>query len=108
MAELELSPEEFCWWRWQLIDEQSRQWKDTTRADWNLAQIAFQIYLLRMTVVGLFTKVSIDLTLADFLPSSARPNKLPIPRGERMTRERASIISKTKWFTAVGYTPPGN
>lgn len=101
--ELSLSPEEFCWWRWQIADEKSRQWKDTDRKDWHLAQIAYQVYLLRMTVVGLFSKVTIDLTLADFLPSTARPKNLPKARAPRMTRARAAEISKAKWFAAVGY-----
>lgn len=105
VAELRLSPEEFAWWQWRIRDEESAAWRDTDRKDWHLAQIAYEIYLLRMSVVGMFTKVKVELTLADFLPAPAR-RKIPKPRRPRMTRETAAINAKAKWLTAVGYVPP--
>ncbi len=92
------------WWKWLIRKEKSEEWTETDRKDWALAQLTYEVYLLRMTVVGMFSKVTIDRTLVDFLPSSARAKVSP-PAPKRLSLAEATAASKSKWFAAVGYTP---
>ena len=106
VSQLGLSPEEFAWWKWWICKKETDQWKTTDRKDWAMALLTYEVYLLRMTVVGMFSKVTIDRTLADFLPKTARPDKKDLPPPRRQTVEEVSITSKQRWFAAVGLTPP--
>ena len=113
---------EFSWWKWLIVKEQSDQWLTHDRKDWQLAKIAHMIYVLLMSISGMFGgKVAITQPLEDFLADelakksgkvkTRRTRRERLARRERRKKTReeqvalATAASEAKWFAAVGYDP---
>lgn len=110
-----MSAREFLRWRLYLIGEENYEFEQPDKDEHYLARLSYEVYLLRMTVIGMFSKkAKIELLPRDFLIPAPKKEKIKkkksiysSPQEELEARKTEATIEAQKvWFAAVGYTGP--
>lgn len=105
---------EFTRWRLRILQEQEDEWTKTSKEDWYMARLTYEVHILRYVVMNMFAKSRTKLekdTIKDFLIEfeTAKKERFQMPEREPETEEaaraRVSSWSKAKWFAGVGYDP---